>query len=155
MFSYYLRNCYIQNKLVQPNALTVSGVAVDLHKIDVPTYVFAASEDHLVPWKAAYESVNHLDGDIEFVLGGGGHITGPSNPVSRNKRSYMAGGRSSVSAEEWQSSARSVSGSWWPHWKGWLGGRSGKEIAAPKRPGNSTYKEIEPAPGRYVKERST
>ena len=155
MFSYYLRNCYIQNKLVQPNALTVSGAAVDLRKIDLPTYVFAASEDHLVPWKTAYQSVNHLDGDIEFVLGGGGHITGPLNPVSRNKRSYLAGGRLNTNAEDWQASARSVSGSWWPHWKSWLGERSGKKIAAPKRLGNNTYKEIEPAPGRYVKERST
>ncbi len=153
MFSAYLRDCYIDNKLVQPDALTMLGTQVDLRRIDLPTYVFAASEDHLVPWKAAYESVNHLDGKVEFVLGGGGHITGPINPVAKNKRSYMIDGRIGEQAEDWRSTARSVAGSWWPHWVQWLGRQSGKDVAAPGQPGSRKYKPIEDAPGRYAKAR--
>ncbi len=152
MFSWYLRNCYIENKLVQPDALTVAGARVDLRRIALPTYVFAASEDHLVPWKAGYESVNHLDGEVEFVLGSGGHITGPINPVSKNKRSYLIDGRISTKAEEWLASARTVGGSWWPHWVAWLGKHSGNDVPARERLGSLEYEEIEAAPGRYVKE---
>jgi polyhydroxyalkanoate synthase subunit PhaC len=153
MFSSYVRNCYVENKLIKPGAMTVCGTPVDLRKINLPTYIFAASEDHLVPWKAGYESVNQLEGEIEFVLGGGGHITGPVNPFSKNKRNYWSDGKLSQNAEEWLASARSIQGSWWPHYSAWLKGHSGKEIAARTQLGSSTYPEIEAAPGRYVKER--
>ena len=33
-------------------------------------------------------------------------------------------------------------------------GFAGKQVAAPKGYGNRTYKPIEPAPGRYVKEKA-
>jgi polyhydroxyalkanoate synthase len=56
-----------------------------------------------------------------------------------------------ATAEEWLAGAAEKKGSWWPHWIEWLGRRSGKKIAAPKTPGNGRYREIEPAPGRYVK----
>jgi polyhydroxyalkanoate synthase subunit PhaC len=153
MFSSYLRDCYAENKLIQPGAMTVCGEPVDLRLIDLPTYIFNASEDHLVPWKSGYESVKHSRGEIEFVLGGGGHITGPVNPVSRNKRNYWVGGDSGGGADEWLASAHSMQGSWWPHYAAWLKAHSGSEIPAPRKLGNGKYPEIEAAPGRYVKER--
>jgi polyhydroxyalkanoate synthase len=42
-------------------------------------------------------------------------------------------------------------GSWWTEWGGWLKGHAGKLGNAPKAPGDSRHKVIEPAPGRYVK----
>jgi polyhydroxyalkanoate synthase len=153
MFSSYLRDCYAENRLVQPGAMTVCGEPVDLRLIDLPTYIFNASEDHLVPWKSGYESVKHSRGEVEFVLGGGGHITGPVNPFSKNKRNYWVGGDLDGDAGEWLASAHSMQGSWWPHYAEWLKGHSGKEIPAPNKPGNAKYTEIEAAPGRYVKER--
>ena len=153
MFSSYLRDCYAENKLVQPGAMKVCGEPVDLRLIDLPTYIFNASEDHLVPWKSGYESVKHSRGEIEFVLGGGGHITGPVNPFSKNKRNYWVGGDMRRGADEWLASAHSMQGSWWPHYAAWLKAHSGEEIPAPRKPGNGKYREIEAAPGRYVKER--
>lgn len=153
MFSTYVRDCYVDNRLVEPGAMTVCGTPVDLAKIDLPTYIFNASEDHLVPWKSGYESVNLVKGDVEFVLGGGGHITGPVNPFSKNKRNYWIGGKKGGSADEWLASARSVQGSWWPHYAAWLKKHSGKEIPARKKLGSRSHPEIEAAPGRYVKER--
>ncbi|WP_028220324.1 PHA/PHB synthase family protein [Paraburkholderia oxyphila] len=153
MFSSYLRDCYAENKLIQPGAMTVCGEPVDLDLIDVPTYIFNASEDHLVPWKSGYESVKRSRSKVEFVLGGGGHITGPVNPFSRNKRNYWVDGDLDGSADAWLASAQSMPGSWWPHYAAWLKGHSGKEVAAPENVGNGKYQEIEAAPGRYVKER--
>lgn len=153
MFSSYVRDCYVDNRLIDPGAMTVCGTPVDLARIDVPTYIFNASEDHLVPWKSGYESVNQVKGDIEFVLGGGGHITGPVNPFSKNKRNYWIGGKQGGSADEWLASARSMQGSWWPHYAAWLKPHSGAEVPAQKKLGSRTHPEIEAAPGRYVKER--
>ena len=153
MFSYYNRECYMENSLIKPNAMIVCGTPVDLRKINLPTYIFNAIEDHLVPWKSGYESVKHLEGDVQFVLGGGGHITGPINPVSKNKRNYWTGGRLDGDAEQWLASTQSAAGSWWPNWNAWLKPRSGREIAARVQLGSDKYPEIEAAPGRYVKER--
>lgn len=153
MFSSYLRDCYVENKLVKAGAMMVCGEPIDLGLIDLPTYIFNASEDHLVPWKSGYESVRHSRGDVEFVLGGGGHITGPVNPFSRNKRNYWIGGDLGGSADEWLESARSMEGSWWPHYAAWLKQHSGKEVSPAKKLGNENYREVEAAPGRYAKER--
>ena len=54
--------------------------------------------------------------------------------------------------EEWLETAVEQKGSWWLHWAEWLKQRSGKMIAARNKPGNTKYKVIEAAPGRYVKE---
>ena len=153
MFYSFVRDCYMENKLIKPGAMTVCNTPIDLRKIDLPTYIFAAVDDHLVPWKSGYESVNLLGGKIDFVLGGGGHITGPINPVSKNKRNYWIDGKLSNNPEEWLASARANDGSWWPHYSAWLQKHSGKEIAARKKLGSSAHPEIEAAPGRYVKER--
>jgi polyhydroxyalkanoate synthase len=45
-------------------------------------------------------------------------------------------------------------GSWWTEWSGFLAEHGGKQVAAPRKPGNATHKLIEPAPGRYVKVRA-
>ena len=43
------------------------------------------------------------------------------------------------------------SGSWWGEWAAFLAKQGGRKVAAPKAPGSTRYKAIEPAPGRYVK----
>jgi polyhydroxyalkanoate synthase len=63
MYCWYLRNMYLENKLRVPNALKCCGEAVDLGRIKAPTYVFAAVEDHIVPWKAGYASARAIPGD--------------------------------------------------------------------------------------------
>ena len=47
--------------------------------------------------------------------------------------------------------ARSVPGSWWPAWTGWLKPHAGAMLPAPKSAGNTQHPATEPAPGRYVK----
>ena len=50
MYTYYVRNMYLQNNLRIPGKLTMCGVPVDLRKVDMPAYVLATREDHIVPW---------------------------------------------------------------------------------------------------------
>lgn len=155
-FTWYLRNTYLTNSLRVPGKLTMLGEKVDLGKIDVPAYLMAAREDHLVLWQAAYLSRKILGGPTTYVLGASGHIAGSINPASKNRRSYWVNeaAGSNATSDEWLEGAEEHKGSWWIHWTDWLGQRSGKKVAAPKKPGNARYKAIEPAPGRYVKARA-
>jgi polyhydroxyalkanoate synthase len=161
MYAWYLRNMYLENNLRVPGRLHCCGQAVDLNTLTMPTYVFAAREDHIVPWKAAYASARLLPGDrrhgVRFVLGASGHIAGTINPASKNKRSFWTGRDGSLPAnsEAWLAGAQERSGSWWTDWSSWLAQFGGGQKAAPKGYGNARYPIIEPAPGRYVKEAAT
>jgi polyhydroxyalkanoate synthase len=113
----------------------------------------AAREDHLVLWNGAYLSRRLLGGPTTFVLAASGHIAGSINPASKNRRNYWVNdsAKPGSTAEEWLAGAVERKGSWWPHWIEWLSQRSGRKVKAPRKPGNARYREIEPAPGRYVK----
>ncbi len=152
MYCWYLRNTYLENKLCKPGATVVCGEKVDLGAITAPAYIYASREDHIVPWQGAYANVGVLKGKRRFVLGASGHIAGVINPPAKKKRSHWIGGAAMPDdAATWFNKATEHPGSWWTDWSAWLAGHAGKQIAAPKAPGNKTYKVIEAAPGRYVK----
>ncbi|MCB1909022.1 MAG: class I poly(R)-hydroxyalkanoic acid synthase [Rhodocyclaceae bacterium] len=152
--AWYLRNMYLENNLRVPGRLEMLGVKVDLGKVDVPAYLLATREDHIVPWQSAYLVRGLLGGETRFVLGASGHIAGAINPASKNKRNYWIGDSQASAPEEWLASAEERPGSWWLDWIDWLKSRSGEQVTARGRLGNKRYEPIEPAPGRYVKERS-
>ncbi len=56
MFCWYVRNTYLENNLREPGKTIQCGVPVDLSLIDVPAFLYASREDHIVPWKTAYAS---------------------------------------------------------------------------------------------------
>jgi polyhydroxyalkanoate synthase len=154
MYCWYVRNTYLENNLCVAGKATLCGVALDLGRIDVPTYVLASREDHIVPWRTAYRTTQLVSGPARFALAASGHIAGAINPASRNKRNYWIDGKLGGSAEQWLDHAREVPGSWWPDWSAWLKERAGPLVPAPTQLGGPRFAEIEPAPGRYVKERS-
>jgi len=154
MYCYYLRNTYLENKLAVPDALTNRGVAVDLGRVRLPMFGLATREDHIVPWRSAYRTLKLLgSSEKTFVLGASGHIAGVVNPASKNRRSYWIGTPHPESPDDWLARAEERKGSWWPVWKTWLDSHGGGRRKAPAKPGAVQYKVIEPAPGRYVKER--
>lgn len=152
MYCWYVRNCYVENNLRVSGKTTQCGVPVDLAKIDVPTFVLASREDHIVPWRTAYRTTELVSGESRFVLAASGHIAGVINPASRNKRNYWTDGEIAQAPDRWLQTAREVPGSWWPEWRSWLRGHAGREVKARTKLGNADFREIEPAPGRYVKE---
>jgi len=95
----------------------------------------AAREDHIVPWKSAYDSARLLGGEVEFVLSASGHIAGAINPASKNRRNYWVGGEWNDDPDRWFGSAQQVPGSWWNHWIAWIKSRSGAGIPAPEARG--------------------
>ncbi len=154
-FAWYFRNMYIENNLSVPNRLEVCGQSVDLSRIDVPTYLMASKEDHIVPWQTAYHSAALLSGQSRFVLGASGHIAGVINPPSKNKRNYWSSdARLDIAPEQWFDSANSHPGSWWLDYSKWLSALSGKRVKAKNKLGAAKYPVCEPAPGRYVKVRA-
>ncbi len=154
MYCYYLRNTYLENRLREPGALVNCGVRVDLGKVTPPIFVLATREDHIVPWRSAYRTIRLLGSkEKSFVLGASGHIAGVINPAAKNRRSHWVSDSYPADPEAWLAQAREVQGSWWPRWSQWLAKHDGGKRKAPAKPGNSKYKPIEPAPGRYVKHR--
>ena len=153
MFAYYLRHTYLENNLRVPGRLTMCGVPVDLGRVDVPAYVMASREDHIVPWHTAWLNTRLLGGESAFVLAASGHIAGVINPAGQNRRHYWAGGPAGTDAEGWLAGAERHPGSWWTHWAAWLAGRSDVQVPAPTAPGSAAFPPREPAPGRYVRER--
>jgi polyhydroxyalkanoate synthase len=154
MFCWYVRNCYLENNLRVPDKTTLCDVPVDLTIVDVPAFLYASREDHIVPWRTAYASTELLAGDVTFVLGASGHIAGVINPPAKNKRNYWVGGAAVPDPVRWFETATDVPGSWWPEWGRWLARHAGDRVAAPVKLGSRKHKPIEPAPGRYVRERA-
>lgn len=156
MYCWYLRHTYLQNELKVPGKLTVCGEKLDLGKIAAPVYIYGSREDHIVPWEAAYRSTQIFKGRKRFVLGASGHIAGVINPPAKGKRSHWIGATAALPADpqQWFEAAVEHPGSWWTDWAAWLASHAGAKKAAPKTYGGHGYKAIEPAPGRYVKQKA-
>jgi polyhydroxyalkanoate synthase len=153
LYRYYVRNMYLENSLAVPGKLKMHGVGVDLSRIRIPAYVFAAREDHIVPWRTTYRSARLLGSEVEFVLGASGHIAGVINPAAGNQRQHWTDGGLSPDPDVWLAAAHERSGSWWLHWSAWLEAQSGARVPAPEAGGSVLYPPLEPAPGRYVYDR--
>ncbi len=153
MYCWYVRNTYLENRLREPGKTMVLGVPVDLGQITVPAYVLATREDHIVPWHTAYRTTQLLGGEMRFVLGASGHVAGIINPASKNKRSHWIGAKLAADPEEWLADGNEKPGSWWTDWSTWIEGFGGERVKARTRLGNTKFKPIEAAPGRYVKHR--
>jgi polyhydroxyalkanoate synthase len=151
MYAYYLREMYLANRLREPCALTIAGAPVDLGRVAQPTYVFAARDDHIVPWHSAWRSAALLGGDVTFVLGASGHIAGVVNPPEAARRNYWTNPLLPDDADDWLARADSVPGSWWPHWHAWLAPYGGGKHAAPTASGSRQLPPLGAAPGEYVR----
>jgi len=153
MYSYYVRNTYLENNLRIPGRLTMCGVPVDLGQVDMPAYLLATREDHIVPWRTAHASTRLLGGRIEFVLSASGHIAGVINPASKNRRNFWLNPKPEQDPGQWLAGATQHPGSWWPHWADWLAPHGRGRVPARTRLGGERYREIEPAPGSYVRQK--
>jgi polyhydroxyalkanoate synthase len=154
MYCWYARNTYLENKIKEPGKTTQCGLPIDLSKVDVPLYVLASREDHIVPWQSAYRSKDLMGREPRFVLAASGHVAGVINPPARRKRSHWLNDDLNCDAKSWFEGAHENPGSWWPDWDAWMKRHSSGTVPAPAQPGNANFRVIEPAPGRYVRQKS-
>jgi polyhydroxyalkanoate synthase len=153
MYVYYMKEMILKNKLVQKNALNICGTLIDIGKIEAPVFIVAMKRDYISPPQTVFITTQLVSGPVEFILGESGHVMGAVNPPIKKKYGYYLDGKLGKGFDEWQNTAQFHEGSWWTTWSGKLKDKSGKQVPASKFLGNKNYVEIEPAPGRYVKER--
>ena len=165
MHSYYLRNMYQQNRLIQPDALELAGTRVDLRRITTPAYFLSCREDHIAPWASTYKATQILAGPKRFVLAASGHVAGVVNPPSSGKYSHFVNDALPPDAQSWMDNATEVAGSWWPDWQRWITRekprtksrtpeRTAKRVPA-RIPGTFRLPALADAPGTYVTIRAT
>ncbi len=153
MYYFYLKYMVYENKLSRKNALRVCDLPIDIGTIDVPTIVIGMQEDHISPPQTTFTTTELLSGPVEFILGGSGHVMGVANPPAKKKYGYHLDGQLSEGFDKWKETAKFHEGSWWTAWIERVIEKSGKLVLPEKNLGNAKYKVIEPAPGRYVKEK--
>jgi polyhydroxyalkanoate synthase subunit PhaC len=154
--SFYLRNTYLENNLIEPGRVEIKGRPIDLGKIEGEAYAVGAERDHIVPWYSAWKIGQLTSAKTRFALANSGHIAGMINPPSKEKGKHWVneGGDAGAArtAEEWRENATEHEGSWWEDWTSWLEPRSGEKVEPPGV-GSEGYPPIEDAPGTYVKEK--
>jgi len=153
MHEFYLREMYLRNSLVKPNALTIAGEPIDLARIHAPLYQAATEDDHIAPWRQTFRLNSWVTGRKRFVLSSSGHILGIVNPpVTPPKRRFrVAPAHRGQGADAWHATAQEHAGSWWEDWRDWLAERCG-EPGAPPPLATQDFPQLAAAPGTYVLE---
>jgi polyhydroxyalkanoate synthase len=146
--SFYLRNCYLKNKLARGEML-IGGRPLNLKDVTIPIYNLATREDHIAPAKSVFLGSKSFGGPVDFVMAGSGHIAGVVNPVNKPKYQFWSGGPMDGTLEEWIAGAKETPGTWWPHWFDWLEAQAPERVQA-RKPGGSKLKPLCDAPGEYV-----
>src|SRR5246127_2267315 len=150
--SYYLRNCYLENRL-STGSMVLDNTVLDLSKVKVPVYNLAPREDHIAPADYVLYGSQFFGGPVKYVLSGSGHIAGVVNPPSGNKYQYWTNDNiRDIKLADWIRGAQEHKGSWWPDWREWLGGIDAEEVPA-RKVGGDALPPIEDAPGSYVRGR--
>ena len=150
MHSFYLRRMYQQNDLAKPGGIELDGVALDLRKVRLPTYILSTREDHIAPWKSTYRATQIYGGRIRFVLAASGHIAGVVNPPESGKYSHWVNDELPPDPDAWFKGATELAGSWWPDWHRWVAGQDRAMVPA-RIPGEGGLPALCDAPGEYVK----
>ncbi len=150
MHSFYLRSCYLRNELAQGD-MEISGITLDLEKVDQDIFIVGAQNDHIAPWKSSYKTTNLVSGEVEFVLTSAGHIAGIVNPPNPKSRYWLSDEDRNPDAESWLANATEHEGSWWHHWAEWMSTRAGSRRPPPAM-GSDRHQPIADAPGTYIEE---
>jgi len=145
--SSYLRSFYVENRLATGD-MTVGGRRLRLDDIESDTYILAASEDHITPWKSSYATVGLLACPIRFVLSSAGHIAGIVNPPGP-RRVHWTNDDLPLEPDAWRAASSEVPGTWWGDWATWIESRAGDRRPPPPM-GSATHPALADAPGTYV-----
>lgn len=146
MHRFYLRNMYLENRLIQPGGIQLAGVPIDLKSVQIPVYFLSTEQDHIAPWKSTYAGMHLHSGPSTFVLGGSGHVLGVINAPGKNKYHFYTNKRKYRKPETFIKNAQRHLGSWWEHWEAWLRSQSGGQTVCQRK----VKQGIGSAPGTYT-----
>ena len=147
--SYYLRNCYLENKLAK-GEMVLDNTKLDLGKVKIPVFNLATREDHIAPAKSVHLGSKKFGGPVDYVVAGSGHIAGVVNPPTKPKYGFRTGSLDpDESFEDWLGKAKEHEGSWWPYWFSWIEKQAPDRVPA-REPGAGGLPALGDAPGEYV-----
>jgi polyhydroxyalkanoate synthase subunit PhaC len=141
---------YFTNPFVNSRKLSLNGIAIDMKRVNVDSYVVAGVTDHITPWKSVYQTAKIMGEDTTFILSNSGHLQSLLNPPGNPKASFVTGPLDPAGPDAFLAGSKKHQGSWWLHWRDWLHARSDEEIPAPTALGNERHRADAPAPGTYV-----
>ena len=152
MHAFYLRHFYLDNELSK-GELEIDGEPLSLKAVQADTFIVAAENDHIAPWKTSFTSTELLGGDVTFVLSTAGHIAGVVNPPSPKAKHWVgtvgATGTDAPGPDAWRARSTEVQGSWWETWSEWIGEHAGDQ-RTPPAVGSEAHPAQGDAPGEYV-----
>ena len=99
--NFLLRNLYLNNELISPNAVKVNGVGLNLSRVKTPSFFIATQEDHIALWDTCFRGADYLGGESTLVLGESGHVAGIVNPPSRNKYGCYTNAAKFENTKQW------------------------------------------------------
>ena len=143
----------VDHQLVQPGAVAVLGVPIDLRAITVDSYIVAGVTDHITPWESCYRTTQLLGGTTRFVLSTSGHVAAMVNPPGNPKSTYRTNDANVADTDTWLAGAETHQGTWWTDIAGWLDARCGELKPAPDHLGTVGLPPLADAPGTYVLEK--
>ncbi len=144
----FLRKAYMENALAQ-DEYTALGERLMVSEIGTDSYIVAAVDDHIVPWKVSYRTTQLFKGPMRFVMTSGGHIAGIVSPPGPKVRLWT-NEELPRDADAWKAGAAEHRDTWWNDWSRWLAERAGELRAAPAI-GSDQHQPTGVAPGEYVK----
>ncbi|MET0421369.1 MAG: alpha/beta fold hydrolase [Acidimicrobiia bacterium] len=145
--AHFLRELYLNNSLANDEFVAM-GERLMVSEITTDTYLVAAIEDHIVPWRVSYRSTQIFKGPVRFVLTSSGHIAGIVNPPGPRPRLWT-NEHLPPDADDWLAAASQHQDTWWNDWIGWVSARAGDRVAPPPM-GTDAHPVLGDAPGTYV-----
>jgi polyhydroxyalkanoate synthase len=143
----FLRKAYLENALAH-DEYTALGERLMVSEIGTDSYIVAAVDDHIVPWRVSYRTTQLFKGPMRFVMTSGGHIAGIVSPPGPKVRLWT-NDELPRDAEAWKAGAEEHRDTWWNDWSRWLAERAG-ELQVPPTLGSADHPPQGVAPGQYV-----
>ena len=145
-------SCYLNNELAR-GEMELAGEKLSLAQVECDTYIVAAQNDHIAPWRSSSVSTQLLGGDVRFCLSSRGHIAGVVNPPSPKAKIWPSA-NTPPDPDVWWEQAKESHSSWWEDWTEWIDDRAGGMVDA-RDVGSTTHPPIDVAPGQYVRAKAS
>lgn len=106
LYQFYMHDLHLNNRLVQPGALHIQGIPLDIHSSQVPWFCLGFESDRTSPWASCFKTCDAYQGPVQKVLSQGEHLTGVLNADSL---SCQVVGKSTETTKDWRL-----------HWLAWM-----------------------------------